>query len=228
MVCHGEYSAEQIIFLQLTDDLTSQNFWTPTTTRCEIFWRSRNLFEAVIHVAKKIFLIIALMIFAVHVEAADNFDALATTYTEGKSASLTLVRLKTDGTLYFITADSSANSMALVKYSRKVYDFYLTRTPHGYSPLIFEMILLNQQRGQIDDDLGVWQGKIHVVPVYALFDVFRKDIICNKPFYSAGTLNPSHYHGTIRNPVHERLIEILLTHMPRLHEQVAARGITLP
>ena len=178
--------------------------------------------------AKKIFLFLALIIFASSAEAADSFDTLATTYTEGKSASLTLVRLKTDGTLYFVTADRSTKNMALVNYSRKIYDFYLTRTPHGYSPLIFEMILLNQPRGQIDDDLGAWQGKIHVVPVYALFDVFRKDIICNKPFYSAGTLNPSHYHGTIRNPVHERLIEILLTHMPRLHEQVSARGIALP
>lgn len=183
--------------------------------------------------AKKIFLFLALIIFAVMptARATDDlpFDTLAMTSVDDKSAMLLLIRSKTDGALYFVAADVSTNTMARVDYSRKIYDFYLTADEYGlYSPLMFEMALPNQQRGQLDDELGEWRQNIHVVPVYALFDVQGGQIICDKPFYSASYLNPSHYHDRIQNPVHVRLIEILLTHMPRLHEQVATRGITLP
>lgn len=183
---------------------------------------------------KKIFLIFALIIFtASSVEAADEnnlpFDSLASTYVEGGREFLNLIRMKDNGELLFMVAARKVQGIALVPYSRSVYDFYLNQDQTGsYPPLIFGMMFPDEQRPQIDDNLGDWQGNLHLLPVYALFEVKDGQIICDKPFYSARGLNPTHYHGTIRNTDHEKLIEIFMTHMPRLHEIIAAQNISLP
>ena len=181
---------------------------------------------------KKIFLLAALIILMMpRVEAAGDaldFEPLATTYSESDSASLTLIKVNDDGSIFFTVADSLTNTMAFVKYSPELYNFYLNKGEYGYPPLIFTMMLPMQERGQLDDNFGVWDKSVHLLPVYALFEVENGRVICEKPFTSEKGLNPSHYQGRIQNPNHERLIEIFMTHMPRLHEEVSSRGITLP
>lgn len=189
---------------------------------------------------KKFFLLIALVLFmstnaqaAAEQAAAENdidFDPIATTYTEGDSASLTLIRMKTNGAFYFVAADTSANIMSVVQYSRKLYDFYLNKTEaNDYPPLIFIMALPMSQRGQLDDNLGEWEEKtVHVMPVYAMFNVENGQVICDKQFYSATSMKSTHFQEPIKNPHHTRLVEILMTHMPRLHKSLDDKGINLP
>ncbi len=182
---------------------------------------------------KKIILLLALILLSASCEAAENdgfinFDPLATTYSENDPASLTLIRMKENGEIYFVASDASANTMAFVKYSSELYNFYLNKGENGYPPLIFLLILPMQERGQLDDNLGAWQNTLHLVPTYALFNVEGGQIICEKPFFSADSLESTHYHDRIQNPKNERLVEIFMTHMPRLHDEVNARGISLP
>ena len=182
---------------------------------------------------KKIILLLALIILtAANVEAAENdlpFDTIATTYAEGETDAISLIKGKTEDSMAFLVAGENIQGVALIMYSRKVYDFYLNKDSYGYySPLIFEMFLPGQERGQLDEDLGEWKEISHVVPVYALFEVEDGKVICQKPFYSATMRNPSHYHATIKNPTHERLIEVFMTQMPRLHEIVNEKNISLP
>ena len=185
--------------------------------------------------AKKIFLLLALILLsATNVEAADDdlpFDTLAVAYPADENSILALIKMKPNDSLGFMVAEKSLEPIGLVPYSRAVYDFYLTKdtTGNDYSPLIFTLVVANAKRGQADDELGAWEDeRTHIVPVYALFDVRDGQIICQKPFYSASGLNPSHYHATIQNPNHTRLIELFMTQMPRLHELVAAQNISLP
>ena len=181
---------------------------------------------------KIIMLVMLIMLTATSVDAVGNEDLnfvpLATTYSENDSASLTLIKVNDDGSIFFTVADSLTNTMAFVKYSPELYNFYLNKGEYGYPPLIFTMMLPMQERGQLDDNFGVWDKSVHLLPVYALFEVENGRVICEKPFTSEKGLNPSHYQGRIQNPNHERLIEIFMTHMPRLHEEVSSRGITLP
>ena len=183
--------------------------------------------------AKKIFLLLALILLTfTSAEAADdnlNFDPIVTTYTEGSNDALTLIRMKENGALYFIATDISNNTMAMAQYSRKFYDFYLNKDEHGgYPPLIFTMALPMSERGQLDDDLGKWENTVHVIPVYALFNVTDGQVICDDEFYSATSMESTHYQAPIKNPNHTRLVQILMTHMPRLHELLDAKGINLP
>lgn len=177
---------------------------------------------------KKIILLLVLILLTKSAAAAEddiNFDPLATSYSEGNPAALTLIKEKSDGAIYFVISDDSLNEMAFIKYSPKLYNLYLNENG---SPAIFEMMLPNQERGQLDDNLGAWEKNIHIIPVYALFGVDGEQVICDKPFFSASYLNPSHYHDRIQNPKHVRLIEIFLKHMPRLHADATSRKISLP
>lgn len=183
---------------------------------------------------KKIFLVLALILLTTaNVSAAEEnnlpFETLAATYTEGGREVLALIKMKDNDSIGFMVMARDIEPVALIPYEKKVYDFYLNPDEYGlYSPLITTMIIPNQMRGQVDDDLGDWNDNVHFVPVYALFSVANGNVICERPFYSASGLNPSHYHGTIRNINHTRLIEIFMTQMPKLHEVIQAQGIMLP
>lgn len=183
--------------------------------------------------AKKIFLLLALILMTfTSAEAVGNdldFDPIMTTYTEGDSGSLTLIRMKDNGAFYFVATDISANTMAFILYDRKLYDFYLNKDEYGgYPPLIFAMALPMSERGQLDDNLGAWEKTVHIVPVYALFNVKDGQVICDDEFYSATSLESTHFHDKIKNPNHTQLVQIFMTHMPRLHELLDAKGINLP
>lgn len=181
---------------------------------------------------KKIILFLTLILLtATNVEAAEDnlpFDVLAGAYSENGNECSALIKMKSNGTYAFMTLSKDLGSIGIIAYSRKVYDFYLNKGQAGYSPLILNMLIPQENRGQLDDDLGEWDENLHIIPIYALFDVVGGQIVCQKPFYSAGVLNPSHYHSSIKNPKHERLVEIFMTLMPRLHEVVASKNISLP
>ena len=44
-------------------------------------------------------------------------------------------------------------------------------TDKEYMPLIFKMHIENDDKNGEDKILGVWNGKVHEVPIYALFEV---------------------------------------------------------
>ena len=172
--------------------------------------------------ARKIILLLALIFFAANVEAApDNgmpFDPLATTATENDSGALTLVVMKDTRELCFLVADNKARALGMVPYTSRIYDFYLSKDA---TTLVFDMVLPMEVRGQLDDELGEWQENFHRMKIHAAFKVSNGQVICTRPFHSADG-------RTIRNPNHERLIEIFLTHMPRLHRLIRDQYISLP
>lgn len=173
--------------------------------------------------ARKMILLLALIFFATaNVEAApDNgmpFDPLATTATETDSGALTLVVMKDTRELCFIVADNKARALGMVPYTSRIYDFYLRKDA---TTLVFDMVFPMEVRGQLDDELGDWQENFHRLKVHATFKVSNGQVACARPFHSADG-------RTIRNPNHERLIEIFLTHMPRLHRLIRDQHISLP
>lgn len=185
--------------------------------------------------ARKIILLLALIFFAAaNVEAAPQdsglpFDPLATTASDNDSGTLTLIRMKDTAELCFLVADNKARAIGMVPYTSRIYDFYLRKdSTGGYPPFIFMMVLPMEVRGQIDDNLGEWQENFHLLPVYVLFNVKNGQVVCEKPFYSKSSLQSTHYHDTIKNPNHERLVEIFMTHMPHLHRLIRDQHISLP
>ena len=181
---------------------------------------------------KKIILLFALILSATCSAAEQNFDTLATTYVEENGAALTLIRMKSNGEIFFAITEASSKSVAFVKYAPKIYNFYLNKDEHGlYSPLMFVLICPEENRGGADENLGVWDENVHMIPVYALFDVLQNgQMIFDAPYFYSGeeTLTPSHYHSNITEDVHTRLIKIFMTHMHELHDQVHARNVVLP
>ena len=184
------------------------------------------------NIVKKFFATLALILLTSSICAAQeqNFDMLATTYSENNGEALTIIKMKSDGTLFFAVTDMQTKTLAFVKFESQLYNFYLNKDEHGYPPLMFVMICPAENRGGADEKLGVWKDNVHLMPIYALFNVQDGQITFEAPnFYSGeGTLQPSHYHSNVTEPGHSRLIEIFIRHMPELHKQVQARGVVLP
>lgn len=186
--------------------------------------------------AKKIFLLLALILLTAttNVEAAEEennlpFDILARAYSADENEAIGLIKTKPSGEYAFLAAAKGLEPAGIIPYSRDVYNFYLNKDQSGgYSPIIFAMLIPQAERGQLDEELGDWDENLHIIPVYAIFDVKDGQVICEKPFYSASELKASHYQAKIQNPTHERLIEIFLTNLPRLHEVIESKNISLP
>lgn len=185
--------------------------------------------------AKKIILLLALILMTMtNVEAAEEennspFDILAEAYSADENEAIAFIKTKPSGEYAFLAAAKGLDPAGVVPYSREIYNFYLNKDQSGgYPPVIFAMLIPQAERGQLDDELGEWDENLHIIPVYAIFDVKDGQVICEKPFYSASELKASHYQAKIQNPAHERLIEIFLTNLPRLHEVIESNNISLP
>ena len=129
-----------------------------------------------------------------------------------------------------MVTDKASGKHAFVAYSKKVYDFYLDKDEYGgYPPLMFVLSVPRDTQGK-DDGLGEWRGKVHHIPVYALFEVVKGRVMYDDdvPLFSASYLNPSHYHDRIEDPVHAQLVRTLMSQMPELHEAVEKAGVRLP
>ena len=163
-------------------------------------------------------------------QLSTNAQLLASTYHPSIPRALSLIRHHRDGRLYFMVTDKASGKHAFVAYSKKVYDFYLDKDEYGgYPPLMFVLSVPRDTQGK-DDGLGEWRGKVHHIPVYALFEVVKGRVMYDDdvPLFSASYLNPSHYHDRIEDPVHAQLVRTLMSQMPELHEAVEKAGVRLP
>ena len=179
---------------------------------------------------KKVLIIIGLICITFNVCNAQNLEdmeLLATTATKEDTWSLSVFR-DGDGEYYFIVGDYVTKQGGIAKYERKIYDFYINKSKYGdYDPLIFTMLISNSPH-DVDADYGEWYEDYHAMPFYVLFDYVEGEVVIESYVSSGSGLNPSHYQGRIKSPYHLKLVEIFLTHMPKLHKIVEDNRLYLP
>jgi len=174
---------------------------------------------------KKFFaaLIFSLLIF---VNSCNAHEILAVAETPDNWA-LTLVKTDDDVYLFYIIEEET-EKQAFVPYDRKVYDFYLHRDSDGiFSPLIFNLFT-TQGPDDIDEEYGVWENRMHIFPVYALFEYDGEKVFLESYLSSGEGLHPMHYQGRIQSPFHIKLAETFVTQMPVIHKIIDDKGIILP
>ena len=131
----------------------------------------------------------------------------------------------------FVIYDKKDDMIARVDYDKALLrprDNKYETTDKEYMPLIFKMHIENDNKNGEDKILGVWNGKVHEVPIYALFEVDANNNIVPGMLYSAQGKNPSHYHGVLKEQKNVNLANIVLTHADSLNEDIIKRGISLP
>ena len=131
----------------------------------------------------------------------------------------------------FVIYDKKDDMIARVDYDKALLrprDNKYETTDKEYMPLIFKMHIENDDKNGEDKILGVWNGKVHEVPIYALFEVDANNNIVPGMLYSAQGKNPSHYHGVLKEQKNVNLANIVLTHADSLNEDIIKRGISLP
>lgn len=138
--------------------------------------------------------------------------------------------LDTSKGVTFVIYDKKDDMIARVNYDRILLkprdNKYKTIDKH--MPLIFKMYIENDNKTGEDSKLGVWNGNVHMVPIYALFEVDANNDIVPGMLYSAQGENPSHYQGVLKEQKNVNLANIVLTHADSLNEDIIKRNISLP
>lgn len=138
--------------------------------------------------------------------------------------------LDTSKGVTFVIYDKKDDMIARVNYDRILLkprdNKYKTIDKH--MPLIFKMYIENDNKTGEDSKLGAWNGNVHMVPIYALFEVDANNDIVPGMLYSAQGENPSHYQGVLKEQKNVNLANIVLTHADSLNEDIIKRNISLP
>lgn len=150
-------------------------------------------------------------------------ETLAMTETDSEGWLLAISK-DNSGDNFFVIYNYQTEQGALLPYERKLYNFYLNK-----SPIIFIMGVANSPH-DVDQNLGKWSddGAIHFVPVYSNFEYENGRVIPETYPTSGAGLQPSHYQGRIQSPYHIKLAKVFMTKMPELHAAVERQGVTLP
>ena len=130
----------------------------------------------------------------------------------------------------FVVYDKKDDMIARVDYDKALLRPRDNKyeTMDKMAPIIFKMHIENDDKNGEDKILGVWNGNVHEVPIYALFEVDNNNNIIPGMLYSAQGENPSHYHGVLKEQKNVNLANIVLTHADSLNEDIIKRGISLP
>lgn len=109
-------------------------------------------------------------------------------------------------------------------YLKNNYEMY-SNGSKSYDPVIFTMTVINDDKDNVDENLGKWHGNNHLIPMYVLYDLDSNNNIKAIQAYSANSLNPSHYHETINNGTYVLLAKTLFTHADSLNKDIELRKI---
>lgn len=95
-----------------------------------------------------------------------------------------------------------------------------------YNPLMVTITIPSDNQVSADRKLGRWnKDGSHDIPLYCLFEVGQSGDFVLKNVYSAGGLNPKHYHEDVKESRNKELANIIVTHADRLNIDIEKRDI---
>lgn len=122
---------------------------------------------------------------------------LATTIGNNEKGYLLL--LKSENKNKIIVIDDENKRIAEVKDDIKF---------KGNDCVMFKMIVYNDANN-LDKESGIWYGKDHLLPIYALLDIDKN--IITRGLYTADGENPSRYHDTLKEAENVNMVELFIT-----------------
>lgn len=94
-----------------------------------------------------------------------------------------------------------------------------------FDPAIFVLNLSNWDHNSPDFKLGVWNGNDQSIPVYVLYNEDKDGKIKVSRYYSAQSMNPSHYHSQINDTRVIKILDTLMNHYNSLKIDTIKKGV---
>lgn len=157
-----------------------------------------------------------------------GIDARVQATSEGNNMNGSISLATMNGNKGFIVCNYNSSQIAWVLFDLKTYHFYEQKSTYGsgYDPLMFKLMIFNDTRGK-DQNAGVWEENHHILPVYALFEVKNGQVVPGMLSTGEKTLAPKHYHSYLHEDKNVNTINLFLTEMKSLHNDIEIRGISL-
>lgn len=94
-----------------------------------------------------------------------------------------------------------------------------------FDPAIFVLNLSNWDHNSPDFKLGAWNGNDQSIPVYVLYNEDKDGKIKVSRYYSAQSMNPSHYHSQINDTRVIKILDTLMNHYNSLKIDTIKKGV---
>ena len=94
------------------------------------------------------------------------------------------------------------------------------------SPLIFDLQVENDARDK-DESAGYWSGSTHTIPIYALYKFGNTGNVVPGMLCTGSGARPSHYHSYLQEQKNVDTINLVLTEMAALRQDMAARSVKI-
>ena len=138
-------------------------------------------------------------------------EVLVTTLGNNKDGTLALV--KKDNQTKFIVIDNIDNAIAEIPYSKELYD--IGKDKKGV--VVFKMTIFNDVK-ESDAVNGVWKGKDHLLPIYAVYTANDLKEITPGMLTTGKGESPAHLQGYLQETKNVNLANLVLTEMKKLRE----------
>lgn len=119
----------------------------------------------------------------------------------------------------FLIYSKSNNSLAWVEYKDNILNFINEKySDNDYKPVIFNLELLEDKKDKAnkDNDLGKWDGDMHIIPIHVLYEVNGGDVVPGNISSAKGNLKPSKFDTPLMEGSNVNFVDALLTNMVSL------------
>lgn len=148
---------------------------------------------------------------------------VATSYGHDKNGCLTLL----GGKGYRLAVwDMKNNQVAYVDLSQGLHNLLTKKSGSGSTYVIFNMTILNDSHDN-DEKNGEWQGVNHTFPIWAAYKFDAQGNIIPGVIHTAWGLNPSHYQGYLYEQKNVDMVNLVLTELDALHQNILEHNIKL-
>lgn len=150
-------------------------------------------------------------------------EVLATSYGHSNAGSLSIIQTD-NGKKHLVAIDNVNQRVAIINFTPAVYDFL--NQVYNAGKVLLPIMIINDQHDK-DAVYGTWVGNDHKMGILAAFSIDAKQNVVPGMLTSGKGANPAAYQDVLYETKNVNMVNLILTEMKALHEDMQKRGIKI-
>lgn len=150
-------------------------------------------------------------------------EVLATSYGHSNEGSLSIIQTD-NGKKHLVAIDNVNQRVAIINFTPAVYDFL--KQVRNAGKVLLPIMVINDQHDK-DAVYGTWVGNDHKMGILAAFSIDAKQNVVPGMLTSGKGANPAAYQDVLYETKNVNMVNLILTEMKALHEDMQKRGIKI-
>ena len=150
-------------------------------------------------------------------------EVLATSYGHSNAGSLSIIQTD-NGKKHLLAIDNVNQRVAIINFTPAVYDFL--KQVYNTGKVLLPIMVINDQHDK-DAAYGTWVGNDHKMDILAAFSIDAKQNVVPGMLTSGKGAHPAAYQDVLYETKNVNMVNLILTEMKALHEDMQKRGIKI-